>query len=291
MYGKAFASMYTGSMYGAGFAVFAVWNYALANADETGEVEINPDLVAGTLGGSVGEVEEAVAYLCAPDPRSRSGDQEGRRLIPTGAYSYHVVNLAHYKAIRDREARRTYFREAKRRQRERVDESKTGEDTSLTVKDSQGMSTMSTQVEVEVEVERETTTTKEPAASKTVFDNDEGEQRQSKGVVARGARATLNGMTRAQYYERIREAWSQGLWNNPAMGVGSLPRSDLKIDVRWWEDTVPLALVERAVRTVCEGFNPTATNRAPNSFRYFDRAVRAATQATERDEAAREVFG
>ena len=52
MWAKHFKSMYEGSMYGAGLAVFAVWGYTIANARKV-VVELNPKRVADTLGGSV----------------------------------------------------------------------------------------------------------------------------------------------------------------------------------------------------------------------------------------------
>jgi hypothetical protein len=78
-YVKVFQTMYTGSLYGAGMHVFAVWGWILAHKDESGVVEINPKLVANELGGTDQQVQETVNYLCAPDPNSRSTEEEGRR--------------------------------------------------------------------------------------------------------------------------------------------------------------------------------------------------------------------
>ena len=108
MYGKAFASMYSGSMFGSGFPVFAVWNYALANADRHGSVEMNPKLLAAVLGGPVEEVAGALDVLLQVDTDSRSKVEEGRRLIRTGEYSYTIVNHAAYSSIRNADERRVY---------------------------------------------------------------------------------------------------------------------------------------------------------------------------------------
>jgi len=108
MYGKAFASMYSGSMFGSGFSVFAVWNYALANADKQGSVEMNPKLLAAVLGGPVEEVALALEVLLDVDTASRSKAEAGRRLIRTGEYSYRIVNHAVYMAIRNADDRRAY---------------------------------------------------------------------------------------------------------------------------------------------------------------------------------------
>lgn len=118
MYGKFFASTFTGSMFGAGPDVFALWGYIIATAVE-GVVEINPSFVAAVLGATPERISAALSVLCNPDSASRSAAEDGRRLVHEGAYQYRVVNHAHYRAIRNEEDRRAYNRDAKRRERER----------------------------------------------------------------------------------------------------------------------------------------------------------------------------
>ncbi|MFA6242034.1 MAG: hypothetical protein WC655_13960 [Candidatus Hydrogenedentales bacterium] len=97
-YAKVFQSMYTGSLYGAGLHVFAVWGWVLAHKDETGYVEVNPVLVAHELGGTAEQVQQAIDFLCAPDPKSRSKEAEGRRLEKIDdELVYKVVNHAKYR--------------------------------------------------------------------------------------------------------------------------------------------------------------------------------------------------
>lgn len=121
MYGKHFASMYSGSMVGAGAIVFAVWGYVIANArpdaDVGTQVELNPKLLASILGEQVGAVQGAIEKLCAPDPDSRSKEEEGRRLVRLGQFDYRVVNGAKYRQIRDEEQRRQANREYQRKHR------------------------------------------------------------------------------------------------------------------------------------------------------------------------------
>lgn len=108
-------------MIGAGSAVFAVWGYVIANQrpDRTvgSQVELNPKLLAFILGEKEKVVEDAIAFLCAPDSKSRTKAEQGRRLVRLGEFTYRVVNGAKYLAIRDEEARRQQNREAKRRER------------------------------------------------------------------------------------------------------------------------------------------------------------------------------
>lgn len=124
-YGKAFASMYTGSMVGSGAIVFAVWGYVVANMkparfkDRGSEmiVELNTKILATVLGESVEDVESAIAKLCAPDPESRSTQDDGRRLIDEGAFLYRVVNGRKYAAVRDEQERKEQCRLAMQRHR------------------------------------------------------------------------------------------------------------------------------------------------------------------------------
>lgn len=147
MFGKAYASMYTGSMLGAGMHIFAVWGYILANCNRDGSVEINPRLAAVQLGGTDEMVDQALAYLCAPDPTSRSPDEEGRRLVSEGPFLYRVVNYLQYRKIRDADERREYLRIKQQESRAR----RAGGSV-----DGQQPSTMSTHVEGEAEAEGDT---------------------------------------------------------------------------------------------------------------------------------------
>jgi hypothetical protein len=116
MYGKYFASTFTGSMAGAGLHVFSVWGYVIANAWDA-QVEINPVVVAAMLGTEPEDVTAALEVLCAPDPKSRTVAEDGRRLIHLHAFLYRVVNHEVYRGMRNEEERRAYNRDAKRRER------------------------------------------------------------------------------------------------------------------------------------------------------------------------------
>lgn len=111
MFGKFFASTFTGSMVGSGLNVFAVWGYVIANTRQDGTVEINPPIVAAVLGCAVGEVTSALDVLTSPDPNSRSKKEEGRRLIQQAAFLYSVPTYADYRAIRDDDGRKEYMRQ------------------------------------------------------------------------------------------------------------------------------------------------------------------------------------
>jgi len=128
MFGKHFASMYSGSMFGKPAIVFAVWGYVIAHArvsrrDGQAYVELNPTLLAAIFSTTPAEIVEAIATLEAPDPASRTKTSGGRRieLISEGRHfgpmQFRVINGAKYREMRDEDERREYFREKKREQR------------------------------------------------------------------------------------------------------------------------------------------------------------------------------
>jgi len=158
-YAKVFRSMYTGSMYGAGIHVFAVWGWILASKDENGFVEINPTLVAHELGGTVEQIVEAVGYLCAPDPKSRSPEHEGRRLLKVSQFGYTVVNHARY---RNQGGDRTeYWRRYKRAKRAQCPHTSTVDNV-----DNVDMSTDSTYADADADANKKEEREKKKPASR-----------------------------------------------------------------------------------------------------------------------------
>jgi hypothetical protein len=89
-YGKLPPSTFTGSLYGAGADVFALWVYVIANAYKQ-TIELNPSLVAHVLGATRERIETAIAYLCQPDPKNSNQCGGGRRLIREGQWQYRVI--------------------------------------------------------------------------------------------------------------------------------------------------------------------------------------------------------
>lgn len=120
-FGKHYASMYQGSMIGAGAVVFAVMGYVIANQVPDAEmrmvVELNPKLLGFILGEAESAVAGAIEFLCAADCGSRTKAQEGSRLVRQGEFLYWVVNGQKYRKMQDPARRREQNREAKRRER------------------------------------------------------------------------------------------------------------------------------------------------------------------------------
>ena len=155
MWGKHFASTYTGSMVGAGPELFAVWGYVIANT-VGGQVELNPAYLAPVLGMSPDAVRQCIDKLCAPDPASRSKKAQGRRLIREGEFAYRVPNHFAYRAVRDEQDRREYNRRKKAEGRARG--------VNTRVKQSRRESSVSAKAEAEAEAEADLTTTTESKA-------------------------------------------------------------------------------------------------------------------------------
>jgi len=115
-------------MVGSGTHVFAVMGYVIAHAmpdrEVGGQVRLNPKLLGTIFGESEERIQEAIDYLCKPDPKSTTPDEEGRRLVQVGQFDYRVVNAAKYFAIRNEEARReaNRTRQANWRNRKTVSE-------------------------------------------------------------------------------------------------------------------------------------------------------------------------
>ncbi len=105
-------------MVGAGINVFAVWGYIITKA-KRGFIEINPKLLAFTLGGTEAEIMAALEFLQQPDENSRSKLEDGKRLVKEGQFQYRVVNWETYDQIRSEIERRDYNRVRQQKHRER----------------------------------------------------------------------------------------------------------------------------------------------------------------------------
>lgn len=115
-FGKHFVSMYEGSMRGRGSPFFAVWGYVISHMRPDAKpatemlVDLNPEIIAFLLGEKIEVVEKKISEMCEPDPKSRTPDLDGRKLVKLGEYSYAVVNGLTYRRIRNEEERNEYQR-------------------------------------------------------------------------------------------------------------------------------------------------------------------------------------
>lgn len=124
MFGKAFSSMYEGSMVGSGLAVYAIWGYCIAKANrDTHTVMLNPILLSSIFGKPEerdtvkNEIIDAINYLCQKDDNSKNTAYEGRRLVHQSGFEYLVVSHDVYRSIKNLDDIRDYEKQRKQIQR------------------------------------------------------------------------------------------------------------------------------------------------------------------------------
>jgi len=171
MYGKVFASCFTGSMSGSGAETFAVWTYLLANADKEGCLEVNPRIIAASIGMSAESVQAVIEKLQQPDPASRSKKEDGRRIIRVGEFLYEIVNYKTYRDIQTAQHRNDYMKKymSDKRILEKAKNLIKNEDSAKMLK---SVNFVSGQVDVEAEVKVE---------ADTEVDTDVKEKEEEKG--------------------------------------------------------------------------------------------------------------
>lgn len=119
MFAKVFAQIFDSSI-AENYEHRHVFMDLLVLADSDGVIDMTPEAISRRTNVPLENVRNAIVALCAPDPASRTPEEEGRRLIPIDAHrswGWQIVNYHHYRAIRDEEARRSYFREYRREER------------------------------------------------------------------------------------------------------------------------------------------------------------------------------
>lgn len=92
----------------------------LVLADSDGVVDMTLEAISRRTNVPIEEVKKYLAQLGEPDATSRSKLHEGRRIVLIDSqrgWGWQIVNYQHYRKIKDEEARRSYFRDAKRKQR------------------------------------------------------------------------------------------------------------------------------------------------------------------------------
>ena len=127
MYGKLFASMFRGSLYGKWQAIIT-FQQMIILADQDGTVDFTAESLAATTSIPLDIITEGITQLEQPDPASRSPGEDGRRIVrldEARPWGWHIVNYAHYRAIRTAEERRAYHREYWRTKRSLNNSTKT----------------------------------------------------------------------------------------------------------------------------------------------------------------------
>ena len=119
MFAKIFSQIFDSSI-SADYMTRHIFMDLLVLADRDGVVDMTTDAIARRTNVPEEMIVRAIAQLVRPDPRSRSQEEDGCRLVAIDSHrdwGWQIVNYEHYRNIRDEEARRTYFRDKKREQR------------------------------------------------------------------------------------------------------------------------------------------------------------------------------
>lgn len=115
---KLFSSITKSTVWCEPHTTLRVWITMLADCDSQGRVQASIPGLANLARVSVLECEAAIETFLAPDPYSRTPDNEGRR-IETIDGGWRLLNYAIYREMRDPENRKEQNREAQRRSRAR----------------------------------------------------------------------------------------------------------------------------------------------------------------------------
>jgi len=113
-----------------------LWITLLAMSDQYGEVHASIPGLAKMAGITLQECQDALGRLLAPDPFSRTPDNEGRRIEPVEG-GWLLLNHAKYRGLMSVEERKEYNRKKQAERRSRI---KKDADVSMTVNDKSAMS-------------------------------------------------------------------------------------------------------------------------------------------------------
>lgn len=119
MYAKVFTSMFDGTL-AEHWEAWVTFVAMLVLCDADGTVDMTLTAISRRTGLPLAIVAAGVAVLEAPDPESRSPEDDGRRIVridPHRSWGWRIVNHAHYRGIHDAEQRRAMTRERVRRHR------------------------------------------------------------------------------------------------------------------------------------------------------------------------------
>jgi len=127
VYGKIFASMYEGTLYGQ-WEALVTFQQMIVLSDADGIVDMTPYAIAARTSIPVEIISKGIKVLLEPDIYSRTPDQDGRRIELIDAHrpwGYHIVNHAKYAAMKDADTIRAQTRERVRKHRASRDDSVT----------------------------------------------------------------------------------------------------------------------------------------------------------------------
>jgi len=121
MYGKIFDSMYDSTL-ADDWRALITFQQMIVLCDADGTVDMTPHSIARRTGIPIEYIEAGLKILEAPDPYSRTPDQDGRRIERIDSHrpwGWSIVNHEKYKVLQDADHVRAQTRERVRRHREK----------------------------------------------------------------------------------------------------------------------------------------------------------------------------
>jgi hypothetical protein len=101
MYGKLFASMYEGTLYGQWQAIVTLQQLVILS-DEDGVVDMMPTAISARTSVPLEIIKIGIEQLSEPDPYSRSTDEDGRRIVlldESRPWGWRIVNYKYYRNL------------------------------------------------------------------------------------------------------------------------------------------------------------------------------------------------
>jgi hypothetical protein len=121
MYGKIFDTIYDGTL-AEDWRALITFQQMIVMCDADGVIDMTPQSISRRTGIPLEFIEAGIEILEKIDERSRTPDQEGRRIVRLDEHrpwGWYLVNHEKYKNLQDSDKVREQNRERKRRQRER----------------------------------------------------------------------------------------------------------------------------------------------------------------------------
>jgi hypothetical protein len=145
MYGKVFESMYDGTLASKGpWQALVTFQQMIVLANKDGMVDMTAHAISRRTSIPLEIIQIGIAALLAPDPDSRTPDEDGRRIVPLEEHrdwGWQIVNHLKYQALRSAEERREYLRVAQAKRRGKLKQQSTNVNNVNTVNRPYSLST------------------------------------------------------------------------------------------------------------------------------------------------------
>lgn len=132
-----------------------VWIALLLKCDRNGNFQGTTESLARWANVSIPDMERAMGFLAAPDPRSTTPDDDGRRIMSMGQNLWAITNYPKYRALSDPDEERQRACERKRAQRARARAGVTGVTNVTGVTKSHDIAEAEADAEADAEAEEE----------------------------------------------------------------------------------------------------------------------------------------